>query len=61
MFLMNMEKKTLTPPGFKHTNFDAQVGHSATSAILPRSKTDQNLWFIFMMGKLPLPFPALRE
>ena len=38
MFLMNMEEKTVFPPGFKHMTFDARVGRSATSAILPKSK-----------------------
>ena len=61
MFLMNMEEKTLFPPGLEHMTFNTSVGRSATSAILPRSKLYQNLWFISIMGKLPLPFPALRE
>ena len=58
---MNMEKKTLMQPDIEHTTFAVRVGRSATSAILPKSNLDQNLWFIFIMGKLPLPFPALRE
>ena len=61
MFLMNMEEKTVFPLGFEHMAFDARVGRSATSAILPRSKMGQNLWFIYIIGKLSLPFPALRE
>ena len=61
MFLMNMEEKTFFPLGFEHMTFDVRVGHSATSAILPKSKMGQNVWPIFIMGKLPLPFPALRE
>ena len=47
--------------GFEHTTFGAGDGCSATSAILPANKNCQNLWFIFIMGKLPIPFHALRE
>ena len=61
MFLMNMEEKTVFPPRFEHMTFDARVGRSATWAILPKRKVGQNVWFIFIMGKLPLPFPTLRE
>ena len=56
-----MVKKNLYAAGFKHTILSAGDGRPATLAILPGNKKIQNLWLIFIMGKLPLPFPALRE
>ena len=58
---MIMVKKNLFMPEFEHMNLSAGDGRSATSAILPGNKSCQNLWFIYIMGKLPLPSPALRE
>ena len=46
-----MEKKTLMPPGFEQTTFVAQVGRSATSAILPRCKPEPKSLVYIYNGK----------
>ena len=45
-----MEKKTLMPMGFKHTTFDAQVGRSATSAILSRAILSRACFMAWLSG-----------